>query len=273
MTMMPEPTLSVAVVQADVVHGDPDANADVAIAALNSQDAQLTVFPEAFLTGYVYDSAEETRAAALPATHASLERIRMCCAATGRSAIVGFLESAPEAVYNTAAFFRPDGRVDMFRKVHIPFMGADRFVTGGNALPVFDLDGFRLGILVCYDLRPPEAARTLALRGADAIVLITNWPEGAETSADHICIARAAENRVHLLACNRVGTERGVRFLGRSKIINPAGKVVADSGDAPALLQANLEAALARQKHVVLRAGEYEIDIMGCRRPELYRAG
>ena len=148
-------------------------------------------------------------------------------------------------------------------------MGADRFCSAGDALQPIDTPWGRLGILVCFDLRFPEPARSLALRGAELILVPTNWPQGAEVSADHIAVARAAENRVFVATCNRVGEERGFRFIGRSKIVGIDGKVLAAAESGETVLIADLDLALARQKRRVVIPGEYETDAFA-RRPELY---
>ena len=110
----------------------------------------------------------------------------------------------------------------------------------------------------------------LTLMGADLIVLPTNWPEGAEVSADHICIARAAENKVFFLTCNRVGEENGFHFIGRSKIIGPKGHVLAAAEADETVLVADVDLTEARNKQNVTIPGVYETAILASRRPELY---
>ena len=120
-------------------------------------------------------------------------------------------------------------------------------------------------------MRFPEAARALTLRGADVIVVPTNWPEGAESSPEFLTRARAWENRVYVAACNRVGEERGARFIGRSQIISPDGQFLAQAdGTSETMLVAEIDPALARRKRIVIQPGEFELDPIGGRRPELY---
>jgi predicted amidohydrolase len=155
-------------------------------------------------------------------------------------------------------------------KTHLPELGYDKFVRGGDALPVFDTEFGRVGILICFDLRHPEAARCLALAGADLIVLPTNWPDGAEMAAEHIALVRAAENKVFLATCDRVGTENGTHFIGLSKIIDPYGRVLASAGDSEAIIEADIDLSRARDKRNVIIPGKYEITIEESRRPQLY---
>lgn len=207
----------------------------------------------------------------MPLDHPTIADIDRAVQQCGVVAVVGFIESDGDRLYNSAAIFESGKPVRRYRKTHIPFMGVDRFVEPGEELSVFDTVFGRIGVLICYDLRAPEATRTLALQGADLILLPTNWPEGAECSADHIAIARAAENRVYLAACNRAGEEHGFRFIGRSKIIDPVGNILAIAGDEPTHITAEIDLETARTKRTVNIPGEYEIDVFASRRPELYR--
>jgi predicted amidohydrolase len=158
-----------------------------------------------------------------------------------------------------------------YAKTHLPILGVDRFVSPGGHLSVWDTPYGKVGPLICYDIRFPEAARCLGLMGADIIALPTNWPEGAESSPDFLTRARAWENRVYILAANRVGVERGRRFIGRSQIVAPSGEILQEAGaDEEKILYADLDLTQARQKRIVIEPGEWELDTFGGRRPELY---
>ena len=254
--------MRLACVQTDVVHGDPAANlARVQRSLDRLPDADLVVFPECAITGYAAADLDEARRIAVEPEF--LEPLR------GRSVLFGALQRDGDGVHNVAVLFLPDGSRHEYRKTHLPFMGADRFCLPGDRLEPIDTPWGRIGVLVCFDLRFPEPARSLALRGADLILVPTNWPQGAEVSADHIALARAAESRVFVATCNRVGEERGFRFIGRSKIVGIDGSVLAAAGSGEETLVADLDLAQARQKRRVVIPGEYETDAFA-RRPELY---
>lgn len=111
----------------------------------------------------------------------------------------------------------------------------------------------------------------MTLLGADIIVLPTNWPEGRDKVPSYLVPARAYENRVHFVAVDRVGKERGAGFLGRSKIVSASGDTLAEaSSDKEETIYAEVHLAEARQKRVIFKAGEFELDFIGSRRPELY---
>jgi len=267
--------LRLACVQAHVAFGDPAANVESlrrTLRDLKTRGVDLAVFPECFLTGYCFRSREEALEGAIRRDDPALARIVACVDELDAGAIVGFAETDGERVYNTAALFEPGEAPWFYRKTHLPELGLDKFVTPGEDLPVFDTRWGKIGILICFDQRQPEAARVLAMKGAELIALPTNWPEGAENSAEVMCVARAAENRVFYAACNRAGEERTFRFIGRSKIIAPNGAILAAAGAEEETLVCDLDLSEARQKRAVVRPGEYEWTIFDSRRPELYEA-
>lgn len=264
--------MRIACVQMDVTLGEKEANRSRIVAHLDrlkGEGVDLAVFPEASLTGYCVDSREDAQRIAL-ADSEGLDVLKAACDRLDILAVVGYAERDGDVLYNSATLFEPGQAIRVYRKTHLPFLGLDRFVEAGRELPVFETRWGRIGLLICYDLRPPEATRTLVLQGADLVVLPTNWPEGAETSAEFVAIARAVENRVFIVTCNRVGSENGFRFIGRSKIIHPAGKVLAAAADGEETIAADIDLTEARQKRVVMIPDRYEIDVIGARRPELY---
>lgn len=265
--------MKLACVQAPVEFNAPERNADYAtrqIATLSRQSVDLAVFPEAFLTGYCVESVSDAREIAIPYDHPSLVRLAGVVNDSGVAVIVGFAGREGDTLRNAVALFEPGREPRYYAKTHLPHLGFDRFVTPGDSLSVFDTRMGAVAPLICYDMRPPEATRVLALDGADLIVLPTNWPRGAESSAEHICIARAAENRVFFASCNRVGHENGFDFIGRSKIIDPNGGVIAAAGSAEETIIAELDLSESRLKRRVMIPGKYEIDVFACRNPELY---
>jgi predicted amidohydrolase len=264
--------MKVACVQSDVVFGDPEANSRNAIGHLDrlaEQGIEVAVFPEAFLTGYCVGSADEARRIAIPAEHESLRALRDAASRTGIVTVVGFAEVDGDVLYNSAAIFF-GGRVEVYRKTHLPFLGLDRYVREGDRLAVYDTPVGRIGVLICFDQRHPEPCRVLALEGADLIALPTNWPNGASIAPTLIAPTRAAENRVFFAACNRVGSENGFTFIGKSGIFSPDGGVLSRAGDGEEVIVADLDLAQARLKRSVVIEGEYEMATFDSRRPELY---
>jgi predicted amidohydrolase len=242
------------------------------IEAAAQEGAQLVVFPECCLSGYVFSSLEE----ALPITETvpgpSTEKIMNSCRKLNLHVVIGLLEKDKGKYYNTSAFIGPSGLIGKYRKLHLPYIGIDRFLNHGDMpLEVYDTDIGNIGLGICYDLDFPEHSRVLTLLGAEIIVTITNWPEGIEIIPEHIIPTRVRENRVHNIAINRVGEERGVRFFGKSRIFDCTGALLAEGKPYHEdILHAEIIPAQAREKYQVMIPGELEIDIIKDRRPEFY---
>jgi len=236
-----------------------------------SMGADLIVFPECALCGYVYESLVEAREAAEPIPGPTSAAVTQACADLGVWAVVGLLETADGDIYNSVLLTGPDGLVGVYRKAHLPVLGVDRFARPGNALDVAETPVGVLGPLICYDLRFPEAPRVLALKGAEIIVHATNWPRASGDFPDFVTKAAARASGVFVISANRVGTERGTTFLGRSQIIPPSGRPLAEADDhSEAIITAEIDLELARNKRVVHIPGVFELDSFGDRRPELY---
>jgi predicted amidohydrolase len=267
-------TIRVAACQIDVALGEVETNLeriDRAVGEAAGEGARLVVLPEAAVTGYVFDSLDEALVVAQRAGVAG-ERLAAVAAEHGVALIVGTLEAEGREVFNTALIYAEDGRRYRYRKMHLPYLGVDRFATPGpDPAEVYDLAGMRVGVLICYDLRFPEAARMCGLEGADLIALPTNWPVGVQFHPGIFAPARAAENHVYLLACDRVGVERGTAFIGRSILLDTNGKELARASDTDEeTITGEVDWELARQTHHRRIPGEHEWDTIGDRRPGLY---
>ena len=266
---------NIACAQVDCVLGNPQTNLQKIISTIRSaaeRDAQLIMFPECALTGYAYNSLDEAIPFAEPIDSPSSQAVAEVCRETGAYAVAGFIEADGDKFYNAAMLVGPDGVVGGYRKVHLPFIGIDRFLTPGDRqFEVFDLPFGKVGLNICYDISFPEAARVLKLMGAELIALITNWPEAAWRSPEFVANTRALENHVFYAATDRVGTERGWKFIGRSKIVDCNGDTVAEAGvEDEQLLIAAIEFQHANKNRIVNVAGAYEVDRLKDRRPDVY---
>lgn len=269
--------VKVAVAQMDPKLGQNESNLARILALFREAaeaGARLVVFPECAVSGYGFATLEAGYAAAETIPGPATDALAAACRETGAYAVVGLLErDGIENVYNSAALIGPEGVVGVYRKAHLPLLGVDRFTTPGDSgFRVWETTIGRVGIIICYDLRFPEAARVLALAGADIIALPTNWPDGSQNAPHLVTRTRALENRVFLLACNRCGEESGFWFFGHSQITDPGGNVLAEAGAGEEVCYAEIEPGLARQKRIVLRPDAFELDTVGDRRPDLYGA-
>jgi 5-aminopentanamidase len=236
--------------------------------------AHLVIFPEAALTGYIFHDKNEAASVAETVPGPSTDRIIEACRRLNVYVIFGLIEEEREKYYNTSVLMGPDGFIGKYRKLHLPFVGMDRFLNHGDLpLEVYNTDIGKIGLGICYDLDFPEHGRVLSILGAEIVVMITNWPQGVEFAPEHLIHVRAIENRVYFAAINRVGEERGVKFFGRSKIVDPSNKTLAEGKlYQEDILRVDVTPSSANNKYIVTRPGEMEIDCRGDRRPEFYGA-
>jgi len=236
------------------------------------EGARLIVFPECTLQGYIFTSREEAIPIAEPIPGPSTDKVLAACRKLNVYVVIGLLEKDGDKCYNSAVLVGPQGLVGKHRKIHLPYLGVDCFVDHGNIpFTVYDTEVGRIGMGICYDGSFPEHARVLALQGADIVVLPANWPEKTEAVPKFYIPTRAMENHIFYAAVNRVGEERGVKFIGRSRIAYWGGRILADGKPYEKdILYAEIEPATARDKHLALVPGVYEIDAINDRRPEFY---
>lgn len=270
----PEP-FRLAVVQMDVAFAEVDANLDRILEFARgaaAKDARLVVFPECALTGYCFESEEEALAVSQSIPGPATQRIHECCRELNLHIVFGLIERDGDRIFNCVALVGPNGPISSYRKVHLPFLGLDRFVSGGNRpFRVHETALCRLGLNICYDGGFPESARVLALQGADLILLPTNWPSGAEEFARYAINTRAMENVVYYAAANRVGEERGFQFIGKSRICDVHGRTLAEADETTeTVLYAEIRPGDSRVKRIVRVPGKHIIDRIDDRRPEFY---
>jgi predicted amidohydrolase len=195
---------------------------------VSSADADLLVLPELALSGYTFTSKKELRELAEPfETSESLKILHKLSKDMSCSLVVGFPELAGKNVYNSAALLRPDGTKELYRKIHLFGTETLFFTPGDKPFKVYDLNGVKIGIIICFDWYFPESIRTLALMGAQIICqpanLVLTWCQKA-------MVIRGIENRVFTITCNRYGAEtRGnysFTFTGESQMTSPKGDLL-----------------------------------------------
>ena len=265
----------IACVQMDVAIGNVESNLAVILQRIReaaAKGAHLVVFPECALTGYCFDSLAEAKPFAEPEDGPSAQSIASVCRDTGVHAVVGFIEKDVDRYFNAAIIAGPSGIIGSYRKVHLPYLGVDRFLTPGDRpFEVLTLPFGRIGVNICYDASFPEATRVLKLLGAELVILPTNWPAGAWRTAEFILNARACENHLHFAGVNRVGNERGWQFIGRTKVVDCMGDTIIEAGrEAEEIVYATLDLEISNRNKIVNVAGSYELDRLADRRPEFY---
>jgi len=255
-------------IQTSPLFGDKAGNRKQIEDLISDARADLWVMPELALTGYEFKNREELRELAeeIPQGE-SCQWLTAFCRERNCHAVMGLAEGEGERVFNSAVLAGPKGILGKYRKLHLFDAETERFDLGDTPYPVFDIGTARVGLMICWDWRYPEAARTLTLRGAQIIAhpsnLVTPYCQPA-------MVTRALENRVFTATANRVGTEtragREVRFTGESVIVSPDGVVLARlSPDRAECIAVEIDPAQADDK----RTGLYN-DLIRERRPEFY---
>ena len=269
--------MKIAAVQMDIKIGEVDRN----LGAMSDRfreavanGAELVIFPECAVSGYCFESLDEARPFAQAVPGPATSTMVAVCHELNAYAVFGMIEVDGDKAYNAAVFAGPDGVIGRYRKVHLPFLGVDQHVNfGDRAFEVHQAGDLNVGLNICYDSAFPESSRALAIAGADLVALPTNWPPGAECVAEHVIATRAMENAIYYAAANRVGEERGFRFIGMSRICAPNGTTLAVAdGESETILYADVDTEKSRLKRVVREAGKHAIDRMADRRPEMYGA-
>ena len=219
-----------------------------------AQGAQLLVFPELFLAPFFACGLTEDYGRYFMALDDPLLcQLRAHAAARRLALVLPVAERAADGYFNSAQVLNERGEsLGVYRKTHIPaYFPNDRpggtgsyekfYFAPGQSLPVFDLCGTRIGIQICNDRLYPEASRTLALRGAQVLVMPIAFSvySDAQRRASIWEVplrARAYENGVYVLASNRAGTEGARYHLGHSMVVDPHGMIAARAGDQDAEL-------------------------------------
>jgi predicted amidohydrolase len=247
------------------------------VAAARARGARMVVFPESALGGYVREPGEDGEPLDLPvALDPDGPEIARLVALAGDTVLcVGYTEAGAHGPYAAAVCVSGDGVLGRHRKVHLP--PAERFAyTAGTSFAAFDTPVGRVGMLLCYDKLFPEAARTLAVDGAEILACLAAWPldrrrpaataaEDRQTHHFDLCdVARAVENQVVVVSANQTGPWGPLRFLGRAKVVCPDGRTLAATSDASGLAVARVDPAAARAESLL------DIDHLADRRPAAY---
>lgn len=264
--MKHKPDLRVGMWQAAGQAGDIAANlAEIErIAHGASGQIDLLVFPECFLTGYFTNASVAEIAAGL--TPARLDALSQIAAATGIALIVGSYEPAESTVYNSALVFTPaQGHIGAYRKRMLFGSWETGSFSPGREAFTFELNGSRIGVLICYDIEFPERARALGLLDVDLIAVPTALMAPFALVPEIIVPARAIENHCFLAYANRIGTDAANTYLGKSVIVNPTGQCLTSPDASERLIQATLDMS---RRAEVRAAYDYLADIRRDERAE-----
>jgi len=261
-------SLRVALLQMDVKIGDPDTNfaeleRRLQRAAEGPEKPDIIVAPEMWNTGYALDRIEEL---ADPEGRRTLKLIAGFCRKYRICVLAGSIaERGKDGVRNVSYLFDRDGSVFCrYAKIHLfPLMDEPGHLRAGDGIALAELEGFTAGIMICFDLRFPELARRLAAEGVRVLFVPAQWPHPRMHHWRMLLMARAIENQIWTVGCNRVGESGGTRFFGHSMVVDPWGEIVAEAGEEETILTVRIDLGAVEEARKRLPVWE-------CRRPDLY---
>lgn len=246
--------------------GQPERNL-AAVSEMTAEAARrgsdIVVFPELWSTGYDLENAP---AHAAPIDQGIFAATASLARQHGIHIVGSCLSRLAEGRYgNTAVFFDPMGRVlGSYTKVHLfRLMDEEQYLAPGDRLALLETGWGSVGLSICYDLRFPEQFRAYALAGATIVFLPAEWPHPRLAHWRTLLRARAIENQMYIVACNRTGASKGITFCGHSAIIDPWGETVIEGGESPSLLTAEIDLSWVEEARV-------KIPILTDRRPDVY---
>lgn len=212
-----------------------------------SNGADLVCFPELNITGYCNKPRMRDLAQSIPGTVS--DTLSDLAASIKITILAGMAEHNPRGLpFASHCVFTPDGKVALYRKVHIAPPEKETFAQGDH-IPVFTVGGLCLGIQLCFDAHFPELSAAMTSRGAEILFLPHASPrgdaEGKHQSWMRHLTARAFDNSVFVVACNQFGENcNGLTFSGNAVVIGPSGEVIAkDILPHSSMLLADLRAA------------------------------
>lgn len=264
-------SLVTACVQFDVRRADVDANiaaVEKGLSEAAQKGARLCVLPEMWSTSYSPRYSPTLLAAAATAE----TKLTELSAKHGMMVVGSSLESVEGGVYNTARVYDRGVLLGAYRKIHLfsPHSEPRYFLAGDTPL-VLDTRLGRIGVMICYDLRFPELARYYFHKGVEMLLVPAQWPEVRSQHWRSLLRARAIENQMFVLGCNRTGHEASLKrggdtltFTGDGRIVDPTGEILASGTGESNLLIAAFEPRTARTMRRMMPVSRDQ-------RPSVYR--
>ncbi|MFC5652090.1 carbon-nitrogen family hydrolase [Paenibacillus solisilvae] len=257
-----------ALVQMHVDAGNPDANYTRLELKLNEaiQHAvkpDMIMLPEMWNTGYALEQINEL-------ADENGERTKKLLSAFSREHNVqlfggSIAEKRTDGVYNTTYVFNEQGEITaQYSKIHLfRLMDEEKHLQSGDKLGQLNVSGTDAGMMICYDIRFPELARKLAINGAKLLFVPAQWPSPRLHHWRTLLMARAIENQMFVIACNRCGTSGTSHFFGHSLVIDPWGEIIAEASEEESIVRAEIDLSL-------VDAVRSKIPVFEDRRPQLY---
>ncbi len=225
--------MKVAIYQMDIIPGDREANwrkvENWALEVMGAEKPSILVLPEMWTTAYTLPTLEHCADSEKGETIEFLKKLALKHHVHIIGGSIATIEK--KNIFNRAVVVNKNGElIYQYDKIHlVPMLNEHVYLQGGKkSTEVFELDGVKFGLIICYDLRFPELVRSLALEGTQMLFILAEWPEARKEHWTILQRARAIENQLFVVSANRAGTYDGVEFCGRSQVISPWGDTLAE---------------------------------------------
>lgn len=241
-------SFKVSQIQLDIVYRNPKENvekvAQLIQKAVKEDNPDIIVFPETFTTGYSEEIFHNIDKYAETEDGEVITVLRRLAKKFNVWLVSGsIVEKDDEGTYNTIFLIDRKGNiVGKYRKMHLySAMDEDVAFKNGVDMPVFDTEFGKLALMTCYDIRFVELSRTYAVKGAEAIIIVSNFPNPKVNHWRILLQARAIENQLYIIACNRVGSADKSTYFGHSLIIDPWGEIVNEGNDEETIISGEID--------------------------------
>lgn len=222
--------------QYEVAFGNPDRNMEKVQRLMEESDlndTDVVVLPEMWTTGFSLEKLHELAANELEPVKGFIQKLAK---EYDVNIVAGSIANKKESEIKNTAFVvdRKGNFVYEYSKIHlVPMLNEPEFLSGGTSkVDTFELDGEKVGMVICYDLRFPEVFRDLAMDDAKVIFVVAEWPNARTEHWITLLKARAIENQCYIVSSNVAGTQpTGTTFAGRTMIVDPFGEVIEEADE------------------------------------------
>lgn len=260
--------LRLALLQMHIEAGNPEANFSKLASMLEEavsqeQKPDVIMFPEMWNTGYALTEIQTIADRDGARTKAFLSAFSKKHSVHIIGGSIAELKS--DKVLNTIYVFDREGNaVADYSKIHLfRLMDEEKYLAAGDKPGRLEIEGAQAGMMICYDIRFPELARKLALEGAKLLFVPAEWPYPRLHHWRTLLTARAIENQMFVIACNRIGTSGSTEFFGHSIVLDPWGETIAEAGEEETIIYAEIDLSL-------VDGVRSKIPVFEDRRPAIY---
>ena len=240
--------MKIAAWQTDIAWEDPAENFRRLVPRIESAaatGARLVVLPEMYGCGFSMDTDRISEAEDGPSTIFLRDQAR-----EHGLWICGSVPAKPEGAprpFNTLVLAGPDGSLHRYRKIHpFTFAREHEHYSAGTEFVTVDVEGVRVTLFVCYDLRFADEFWATA-PDTDCYVVVANWPERRRHHWTTLLRARAIENQAYVVGVNRVGKGGKLDYVGDSMVVDPWGELLASGAKVETMLLAEVDPAVVEQ--------------------------